>query len=117
MVKLVLELARAIVGLHENGVLDRDANPDNVLVFTLDEALTDTRKLTDLVVAERRHADDQHDVHNGVRTPTIVPPRVFNRKSKKAAIISALQCFALINCTVAFWFACASASMFPCRWA
>ena len=45
--KLVLDAAKGIAYLHENGVPHRDIELDHVIIFTPDEELSINRRLTD----------------------------------------------------------------------
>ena len=65
--KLMLDAAKGLAYLHENGILHRDIKPDNVLVFSLDEILTVNGKLTDFGSSRNINTLLKHDVHKGER--------------------------------------------------
>ena len=88
-VKVMLDAAKGLEYLHNNGVLHRDIKPDNVLVFSLDEVLDINGKLTDF--GSSRNVNvlmTNMTFTKGIGTPNYMAPEVLNKeKYKKAADI------------------------------
>ena len=85
--KLMLDAAKGLAYLHENGILHRDIKPDNVLVFSLDKVIAVNGKLTDF--GSSRNINllmTNMTFTKGIGTPVYMAPEVLNKeKCKKAA--------------------------------
>ena len=99
--KLMLDAARGIEYLHNNGILHRDIKPDNVLVFSLDENITANGKLTDF--GSSRNVNmllTNMTFTKGIGTPAYMAPEILNKERyKKAADVYSFgvmmyECFA-----------------------
>ena len=85
-VKLMLDAAKGLAYLHENGVLHRDIKPDNVLVFALDSVIVVNGKLTDF--GSSRNINmlmTNMTFTKGIGSPTYMAPEVLNKKKYKSA--------------------------------
>ncbi|ELP94693.1 protein serine/threonine kinase, putative [Entamoeba invadens IP1] len=83
-VKMMIDAAKGISYLHENGILHRDIKPDNFLVFSLD--------LNDYVNAKLADFGSSRNINilmtnmtftNGVGTPIYMAPEVLNKEHYK----------------------------------
>ncbi|ELP92624.1 protein serine/threonine kinase, putative [Entamoeba invadens IP1] len=85
--KLMLDAAKGIEYLHNNGILHRDIKPDNILIVSLDEGMAVNGKLTDF--GSSRNINmlmTNMTFTKGVGTPIYMAPEVLNqRKYKKPA--------------------------------
>lgn len=99
-VKVMLDAAKGLAYLHENGILHRDVKPDNVLVFSLDEEIDVNGKLTDF--GSSRNINllmTNMTFTKGIGSPTYMAPEVLDReKYKKPAdvfsfAVTMFECF------------------------
>ncbi|ELP90329.1 protein kinase domain containing protein, partial [Entamoeba invadens IP1] len=88
--KFLLDAAKGLVYLHENGIIHRDIKPDNILIFSLDfQNETVSAKLTDFGSSRNiNKLMTNMTFTKGVGTPVFMAPEVLNKKHyKKSADI------------------------------
>ncbi|ELP91752.1 protein serine/threonine kinase, putative [Entamoeba invadens IP1] len=102
--KFLLDGAKGIQYLHENGILHRDIKPDNILVFSLDWKDKVIAKLTDFGSARNVNLlMTNMTFTNGIGTPKYMAPEILNKEHyKKPAdvfsfAITMLECFLWSN--------------------
>ena len=85
--KVLHDASGGLEDLHKNGILNRDIELDNVLVFSLDEVIGVNGKLTDFLNALNVNLlMTNMTFTKGIGTPTYMAPQVLNKeKYKKAA--------------------------------
>ncbi|ELP92435.1 serine/threonine protein kinase HT1, putative [Entamoeba invadens IP1] len=103
-VKILLDGAKGIQYLHENGILHRDIKPDNLLMFSLDCNEKVNAKLTDFGSARNVNMlMTNMTFTNGIGTPKYMAPEVLNKEHyKKPAdvysfAITMVECFLWSN--------------------
>ncbi|ELP92044.1 protein serine/threonine kinase, putative [Entamoeba invadens IP1] len=88
-VKFMLDMAKGISYLHNNGIVHRDIKPDNLLVFSLDLGATVNAKVTDF--GSSRNINmlmTNMTFTKGIGTPVYMAPEVLKQKKyKKSADI------------------------------
>ncbi|ELP85523.1 serine/threonine protein kinase HT1, putative [Entamoeba invadens IP1] len=86
-IKILVDAAKGIFYLHENGVLHRDIKPDNILVFSMDFLEKVNAKLTDFGSARSVNLlMTNMTFTKNVGTPTYMAPEILNKeKYKKSA--------------------------------
>ncbi|ELP92820.1 protein kinase, putative, partial [Entamoeba invadens IP1] len=88
-IKFLLDAAKGVFYLHENGILHRDIKPDNILVFSMDVNERVNAKLTDF--GSSRNINllmTNMTFTKGVGTPKYMAPEILNKeKYKKSADI------------------------------
>ncbi|ELP89954.1 tyrosine kinase, putative, partial [Entamoeba invadens IP1] len=85
-IKMLLNAAKGISYLHENGILHRDIKPDNILVFSLDVNEKVNAKLTDFGSARNVNMlMTNMTFTKGIGTPKYMAPEVLERKKYKKA--------------------------------
>ncbi|ELP87643.1 protein serine/threonine kinase, putative [Entamoeba invadens IP1] len=86
-VKFMLDGAKGILYLHENGILHRDIKPDNILIFSLNVNELITAKLTDFGSARNINMLlTNMTFTKGIGTPIYMAPEVLKQeKYKKSA--------------------------------
>ncbi|ELP89896.1 interleukin-1 receptor-associated kinase, putative [Entamoeba invadens IP1] len=86
-VKMLLDAAKGISYLHENGILHRDVKPDNILVVSLDKNSKVNAKLTDFGSARNVNMMMTNMTFTkGIGTPKYMAPEVLkHQKYKKQA--------------------------------
>ncbi|ELP87586.1 serine/threonine protein kinase HT1, putative [Entamoeba invadens IP1] len=98
--KMILDAAKGILYLHENGILHRDIKPDNILVISLDLNDKVNAKLTDF--GSSRNVNllmTNMTFTKGIGTPVFMAPEVLNQEKYKQAAdvysfaISMYECF------------------------
>ena len=83
-IKLLLDAAKGIHYLHENGILHRDIKPDNILVISLEDNVKTNAKLTDFGSARNVNLIMTNMTFTkGIGTPTYMAPEILNRKKYK----------------------------------
>ncbi|ELP91735.1 serine/threonine protein kinase HT1, putative [Entamoeba invadens IP1] len=89
-VKMLLDAAKGISYLHENGILHRDIKPDNILVLSLDVNEKVNAKLTDFGSARNVNLlMTNMTFTKGIGTPKYMAPEILKRdKYTKSADIS-----------------------------
>ncbi|ELP92332.1 serine/threonine protein kinase HT1, putative [Entamoeba invadens IP1] len=90
-VKMLLDAAKGISYLHENGILHRDIKPDNILVFSLDLNQKVNAKLTDFGSARNVNLlMTNMTFTKGIGTPVYMAPEVLKQKkyTKSADVFS-----------------------------
>ncbi|ELP91482.1 protein serine/threonine kinase, putative [Entamoeba invadens IP1] len=91
-VKIMIDAAKGVSYLHENGILHRDIKPDNILIFSLDLNEKVNAKLTDF--GSSRNINllmTNMTFTKGIGTPKYMAPEVLNQeKYKKGADIYSL---------------------------
>ncbi|ELP91503.1 protein serine/threonine kinase, putative [Entamoeba invadens IP1] len=83
-VKICLDAAKGILYLHENGILQRDIKPDNILVFSLETIEKVNAKLTDF--GSSRNVNllmTNMTFTKGIGTPTYMAPEVLKKEKYK----------------------------------
>ena len=80
-VKILLDAAKGLKYLHDNGIIHRDVKPDNVLVVSLDKNITVNGKVTDFG-ASRNINMSMADLAmtKGVGSPAYMAPEILDRK-------------------------------------
>ncbi|ELP87676.1 negative regulator of the PHO system, putative [Entamoeba invadens IP1] len=93
ILKMILEAAKGILYLHENGILHRDIKPDNILVISLDFNNNVNAKLTDFGTSRNINLlITNMTFTKGIGTPVFMAPEVLNQeKYKQAADVYYLQ--------------------------
>ena len=88
-IKLLLDAAKGIHYLHENGIFHRDIKPDNILVISLEENVKANAKLTDFGSARNVNMMMTNMTFTkGIGSPAYMAPEILNReKYKKTADI------------------------------
>ncbi|ELP92957.1 protein serine/threonine kinase, putative [Entamoeba invadens IP1] len=88
-IKFLLDAAKGIQYLHENGILHRDIKPDNFLVLSLDVNEKVNAKLTDFGSSRNVNMlQTNMTFTKGVGTPTYTAPEILKQdKYKKSADI------------------------------
>ncbi|ELP87947.1 interleukin-1 receptor-associated kinase, putative [Entamoeba invadens IP1] len=86
-IKILVDAAKGIIYLHENGVLHRDIKPDNILMFSMDFFEKVNAKLTDFGSARSVNLlMTNMTFTKNVGTPTYMAPEILNKeKYKKSA--------------------------------
>ncbi|ELP89093.1 serine/threonine protein kinase HT1, putative [Entamoeba invadens IP1] len=80
-VKLTIDGARGILYLHENGILQRDIKPDNILVISLDLNEKVNAKLTDFGSARNVNLlMTNMTFTKGIGTPVYMAPEVLKQE-------------------------------------
>ncbi|ELP83546.1 protein serine/threonine kinase, putative [Entamoeba invadens IP1] len=99
-VKMMIDGAKGILYLHNNGILHRDIKPDNILVFSLDLNNKVNTKLTDFGASRNVNLlMTNMTFTKGIGTPKYMAPEVLNQeKYKKEAdvysfAITMYECF------------------------
>ncbi|ELP92620.1 protein serine/threonine kinase, putative [Entamoeba invadens IP1] len=83
-IKFMLDAAKGIEYLHNNGILHRDIKPDNILIVSLDEGMAVNGKLTDF--GSSRNINmlmTNMTFTKGVGTPKYMAEEVLNKKKYK----------------------------------
>ncbi|ELP92888.1 tyrosine protein kinase, putative [Entamoeba invadens IP1] len=83
-VKYMIDAAKGISYLHENGILHRDIKPDNILIFSLDINEKVNGKLTDF--GSPRNVNmmmTNMTLTKGIGTPVYMAPEVLNKEHYK----------------------------------
>ncbi|ELP91119.1 protein serine/threonine kinase, putative [Entamoeba invadens IP1] len=114
-VKMMLDGARGILYLHENGILHRDIKPDNILVFSLDLNEKVSAKLTDFGSARNINMlMTNMTFTKGIGSPTYMAPEVLKQeKYKKEADVYS---FGVTLFEVCGWCEIYTKSMFKYPW-
>ncbi|ELP92305.1 protein serine/threonine kinase, putative, partial [Entamoeba invadens IP1] len=83
-VKMLLDAARGILYLHENGILHRDIKPDNILVFSIELNDGVDAKLTDFGSARNVNLlITNMTFTKGIGTPKYMAPEILNKQHYK----------------------------------
>ncbi|ELP94573.1 protein serine/threonine kinase, putative [Entamoeba invadens IP1] len=101
---IILDGARGIQYLHENGILHRDIKPDNILIFSLDDNERVNAKLTDFGSSRNVNMlTTNMTFTKGIGTPSYMAPEILkkNHYKKPADIysfaITMYECFGWCN--------------------
>ncbi|ELP85989.1 protein serine/threonine kinase, putative [Entamoeba invadens IP1] len=82
--KFMLDMAKGIYYLHNNGVVHRDIKPDNLLIFSLYFSTQIIAKLTDFGSARNVNLlMTNMTFTNGIGTPKYMAPEVLNKEKYK----------------------------------
>ncbi|ELP83590.1 protein serine/threonine kinase, putative [Entamoeba invadens IP1] len=101
-VKMMIDAAKGILYLHENGILHRDIKPDNILVLSLDVNEKVNAKLTDFGSSRNINMlQTNMTFTKGIGTPKYMAPEVLDRKKYKKA--SDVYSFAMTMFEVFQW--------------
>ncbi|ELP91491.1 protein serine/threonine kinase, putative [Entamoeba invadens IP1] len=86
-VKIMIDAAKGILYLHENGILHRDIKPDNFLILSLDLYEKVNAKLTDFGSSRNVNMlQTNMTFTKGIGTPTYMAPEILKQqKYKKSA--------------------------------
>ena len=83
-IKLMLDCAKGIHYLHENGILHRDIKPDNFLVISLDSNVKVNAKLTDFGSSRNINMLITNiSFTKGIGSPKYMAPEILNREHYK----------------------------------
>ena len=114
-IKLMLDAARGIEYLHDNGILHRDIKPDNFLVISLDSNDRINCKLTDFGSARNVNLlTTNMTFTKGIGTPAFMAPEILNKeKYKKPADIYS---FSITMFEIFIWNEAYPKSLFKFPW-
>ncbi|ELP91765.1 protein kinase domain containing protein, partial [Entamoeba invadens IP1] len=114
-VKMMIDAAKGIFYLHENGILHRDIKPDNYLIFSLDLNEKVNAKLTDFGSARNVNLMMTNMTFTkGIGTPIYMAPEVLNReKYKKPADVYSFA-ITMLECLI--WEDAFSKVLYPHPW-
>ncbi|ELP87141.1 tyrosine protein kinase CSK, putative [Entamoeba invadens IP1] len=83
-VKFMLDMAKGISYLHNNGIVHRDIKPDNLLVFSMDSDEKVNAKMTDFGSARNTNMlMTNMTFTKGIGTPKYMSPEVLNKEKYK----------------------------------
>ncbi|ELP86826.1 protein serine/threonine kinase, putative [Entamoeba invadens IP1] len=101
-IKMILDSAKGITYLHENGILHRDIKPDNILVFSFDLNERVIAKLTDFGSARNINLlMTNMTFTKGIGTPKYMAPEIL--KQEKYTKSSDVYSFAITMYEVFGW--------------
>ncbi|ELP84279.1 protein serine/threonine kinase, putative [Entamoeba invadens IP1] len=101
-IKFVLDSARGIMYLHNNGIMHRDIKTDNILVFSIDKGIPVNAKLTDFGSSRNVNMMRSNMTFTkGIGTPMYMSPEVLDQSkySEKADVFS----FAVVMYEIFVW--------------
>ncbi|ELP91000.1 protein serine/threonine kinase, putative [Entamoeba invadens IP1] len=100
-IKFLIDGAKGIFYLHENGILHRDIKPDNLLIFSIESGVESNAKLTDFGASRNINMlMTNMTFTKGVGTPKYMAPEVLNKEKYKTPsdvysfAITMYECFA-----------------------
>ena len=85
-IKILIDLAKGISYLHNNGILHRDIKPDNILIFDIEHYTNDfiNSKLTDFGSSRNTNIlMTNMTFSKGIGTPIYMSPEVLNKQHYK----------------------------------
>ncbi|ELP85783.1 protein serine/threonine kinase, putative [Entamoeba invadens IP1] len=82
--KIMLDAARGIEYLHNNGILHRDIKPDNLLIFSIDSSIAVNAKLTDFGSSRSvKLILTNVSFTRAIGTPVYMAPEILQKKKYK----------------------------------
>ena len=113
--KILLDAAKGVQYLHENGILHRDIKPDNFLVISIKENVSINAKLTDFGSARNVNLlMTNMTFTKGIGTPKYMSPEMLNKQHYKT--YSDVFSFAITMYEVFSWKEAYQKSQFKFPW-
>ncbi|ELP83726.1 protein serine/threonine kinase, putative [Entamoeba invadens IP1] len=114
--KILLDCAKGIQYLHQNGILHRDIKPDNFLLFSIEESEVVNAKLTDFGSSRNINMMMTNMTFTkGIGTPIFMAPEILNG-GKKYKMPADVFSFAITMYDIFNWGGLYPVAEFPYPW-
>ncbi|EKE41936.1 hypothetical protein ENUP19_0082G0082 [Entamoeba nuttalli] len=114
-IKVLIDAAKGISYLHNNGIIHRDIKPDNLLLFSLEYPATINAKLTDFGSSRNINMMMTNMTFTkAVGTPIFMAPEILNRKHYKMP--ADIYSFAITMLEIITWKDSFPKELYPHPW-